>query len=44
MKRAEEKEPTIAYSGMISGEKSPYRLLSTEKIDIEKGAYRSEVK
>jgi len=39
MKRTEKKE--LAYSGMISGEKPPYRPLSTEKIDIEKGAYRS---
>jgi len=39
MKRTEKKE--LAFSGMISGEKPTYRPLSTEKIDIEKGAYRS---
>ena len=41
MKRTEKNEPTIAYSGMISGEEPPYRPLSTERIDIERGAYRS---
>ena len=39
MKRTEKRE--LAYSGMISGEEPPYRPLSKEKIDIEKGAYRS---
>ena len=40
MKRTEKKE--LAFSGtMISGEEPPYRPLSKEKIDIEKGAYRS---
>ena len=43
MKRTEKKAPTIEYSGKISGEEPPYRLLSTEKIDIAQGAYRSEV-
>ena len=38
-KRTEKKE--LAYSGMISGEEPPYRPLSTEKIDIARGAYRS---
>ena len=38
MKRTEKKE--LAFSGMISGEEPPYRPLSTEKIDIERGAYR----
>jgi len=41
MTRTEKNEPTIAYSGMIYGEEPPYRPLSTEKIDIERGAYRS---
>ena len=44
MKRTEKKEPTIAYSGMISGEEPKYRPLLTEKIDIAQGAYRSDVK
>jgi len=39
MKRTEKRE--LEYSGMISLEEPPYRPLSTEKIDIEKGAYRS---
>ena len=43
MTRTEKKAPTIEYSGKISGEEPPYRLLSTEKIDIAQGAYRSEV-
>ena len=43
MKRTEKNEPPITYSGMIPGEEPPYRLLSTEKIDIAQGAYRSEV-
>ena len=41
MKCTEKKEPTIAYSGMISGEEPPYRPLSTVKIDIGQGVYRS---
>ena len=41
MKPLEKREPTITYSGMIPGEEPPYRPLSTEKIDIERGAYRS---
>ena len=44
MKCTEKKEPMIAYSGMIPGKELPYRSLLTEKIEIEQGAYRSEVK
>ena len=43
MKCTEKKEPMITYSGMIPGEEPPYRSLLTAKIDIEEGAYRSEV-
>ena len=37
MKPTEKREPTIKYSGMILGEKSPYRPSLQEPINIEQG-------
>jgi len=42
MKPTEKREPTIAYSGMIPGEKPPYRPLLSEQIDIEQGLQELE--